>query len=86
MTHEEVVERVNRVFLQEFDVTEDILKPEARLVEELGLDSLDGIDLVVALEKEFEDSGVRIKESQVRQLSTLKAIYDFVESCKPVGA
>jgi acyl carrier protein len=81
MTHDEIVQRVNRTLLREFDVTENALKPEARLVEDLGLDSLDGIDLVVAMEKEFKDLGVKIREDQARALNTLQAIYTFIETC-----
>jgi acyl carrier protein len=78
MTRDEIVDRVNRTLLREFDVTADLLKPEARLGEDLGLDSLDGIDLVVALEKEFKDRGIKIQEDQARSLTTLGAVYDCV--------
>ena len=86
MTHEDVIRRVHATLLREFDVTEDALKPEARLGDDLGLDSLDGIDLVVALEKEFRDMGVKIKEDQARTLTTLQAIYAFIESHQDVAA
>jgi acyl carrier protein len=86
MTRDEIVDRVNRTLLREFDVTADLLKPEARLGEDLGLDSLDGIDLVVALEKEFKDRGIKIQEDQARSLTTLGAVYDFVGSACRSGA
>jgi acyl carrier protein len=80
MTHEEVIRRVHDTLLQEFDVTEGSLKPESRLIDDLGLDSLDAIDLVVALEREFKDLRIKIKEEQARTLTTLQAIYTFIES------
>jgi len=86
MTREDIVRRVHATLLREFDVTEGALRPEARLVDDLGLDSLDGIDLVVALEKEFRDAKVKIKEDQARTLVTLQAIYDFVESHQDAAA
>jgi acyl carrier protein len=80
MTHDEIVQRVHRTLLREFDVTEAALKPEARLADDLGLDSLDGIDLVVALEREFKETGLKIKEDQARALTTLQAVYQYIES------
>ncbi len=86
MTHDEIVKRVHQTLLREFDVTEGDLKPEAHLIDDLGLDSLDGIDLVVALEKEFKDLGIKIKEDHARTLSTLQAIYTYIESRQDVAA
>ena len=80
MDRDEIVRRVNAAILAEFDVEEDDLTPEAKLGEDLGLDSLDSIDLVVALEKEFKESGVKVKEEQARSLQTLGDIHDYVES------
>ncbi len=86
MTREEIIKRINKAILVEFDVTEESLKPEAHLGDDLGLDSLDGIDLVVAIEREFKESGVKIKEEQARELITLKTIYDAVESIANASA
>jgi acyl carrier protein len=80
MRREEIVERVNKAILADFDVEEDVMQPEAKLGDDLGLDSLDGIDLVVAIEKEFKESRVTIAEGAVRKLRTLKDIYDYVET------
>jgi acyl carrier protein len=51
MTRAEVEELVNNVLVEEFEKSEDELKAEASLFDDLELDSLDGIDLIVALEK-----------------------------------
>lgn len=80
MRREEIVERVNKAILADFDVEEDVMQPDAKLGDDLGLDSLDGIDLVVAIEKEFKESRVTIAEGAVRKLRTLKDIYDYVET------
>jgi acyl carrier protein len=86
MTHSEIVQRVNAALLREFDVSEEALKPDAHLIDDLGLDSLDGIDLVVALEKEFKANGIKIKEEHARTLTTLQAIYTFIESHQEAAA
>jgi acyl carrier protein len=86
MRREEIVERVNKAILADFDVEEDVMRPEARLGKDLGLDSLDGIDLVVAIEKEFKECHVTIAEGAVRKLQTLKDIYDYIEAHIPAGS
>ena len=80
MRREEIIERVNKAILADFDVEEGDMRPDARLGDDLGLDSLDGIDLVVAIEKEFKKNRVTIAEGDVRRLQTLKDIYDYIET------
>ena len=80
MDREEIVSRVNKVVLEEFDVDEGDLNPDAHLGDDLDLDSLDGIDLVVALEREFRDSKMKIKEKEARELMHLRDVYDFIEA------
>ncbi len=79
MRREEIIERVNKAILADFDVEEEVMRPEAKLGDDLGLDSLDGIDLVVAIEKEFKESRVTVAEGAVRKLQTLNDIYNYVE-------
>ncbi|MHC5054331.1 MAG: acyl carrier protein [Planctomycetota bacterium] len=66
---------VDKIFIEEFEVPEEALKPEAKFAEDLDLDSLDGVDLVVALEKAF---GCRIAEEDARAMRTLGQIYDYI--------
>ena len=81
MTEQEIAEKVNKVFIDDFEIDEAELKPDANIFEDLGLDSLDIVDLVVGLQKSF---GVRIRdEENVRNIRTLSDIYDFIRSIKP---
>ena len=66
---------VNAILVDEFEVDEGALRPDAKLGEDLDMDSLDGVDLVVALEKAFR---VRISEEEARGIRTLSDIYDRV--------
>lgn len=76
MTKEEVIRRTNEVFEKNFEITPDHLKPEAHIFNDLGLDSLDIVDLVVALQKQFN---VKIRDdARVRTIRTLGDVYDFV--------
>ena len=76
-TTQEIQSRVNQIMIDEFEVEPAALIPEANLAEDLDMDSLDGVDLVVALEKCF---GVRIPEEDARGIRTLGDIYARVEA------
>ena len=54
LSPEMIHEKVKRVLIEEFELEENDLTPDANLYDDLELDSLDGVDLVVALEKEFD--------------------------------
>ena len=69
--------KVQQIMVEVFEVDPALLKPEALLGADLGLDSLDGVDLVVALEKTFH---CRIREDEARGIRTLRDIYKNIES------
>lgn len=74
---------VNEVFEESFEIEPARLKPEAKIFEELGLDSLDIVDLIVALQKKFK---VQIREdARVREIRTLGDIYKFIQTLKDEG-
>jgi acyl carrier protein len=76
MIKEDAISAVHTIFIEGFEVEEDLLVGTAQLGEDLGLDSLDGIDLVVALEKEFS---FRIPEEIARSMTHLQDIYDYID-------
>ena len=78
MQKEKVVELVNEVFVEDFEMEPDQLVPEAHLFTELGLDSLDVVDLVVALQKKF-DVSIRDDE-RIREIRTLNDLYSLIEA------
>jgi len=76
MTEQEIIEKTNRVFVEAFEIESGRLVPEAHIFTDLGLDSLDIVDLIVALQKSF---GVKIRnEEAVREIRTLQDIYRFI--------
>lgn len=80
MTEQEIIDITNKVFEESFEIEKDKLRPEAHIFTDLGLDSLDIVDLVAALQKSF---GVNIRnEEQVRNIRTLQDIYEFISSIK----
>ncbi len=80
MTKEEIVTLTNQVFEESFELAPEKLTPQAKIFEELGLDSLDIVDLIVALQKKFK---VQIREDErVRTIRTLEDIYAFILALK----
>ncbi|MFP4381886.1 MAG: acyl carrier protein [Candidatus Sumerlaeia bacterium] len=79
MNDKEILDRVKKVLAEEFELDEEELNPDAALYDELGLDSLDSVDLVVALEKEFEFKIERsVDEERIRAIRKISDICDFI--------
>ncbi|MDD2703059.1 MAG: acyl carrier protein [Candidatus Omnitrophica bacterium] len=84
MTEQEVMRKINEVFEESFEIGRERLVPEAHIFNDLGLDSLDIVDLVVALQKKF---GVVIRsDERVQKIRTLGDIYRFISSLGKEGA
>ena len=77
ITREEIIRLTNEALKKEFELTDEQLKPEARLQNDVGLDSLDAVDMVVVLEQKF---GMTLRQGyDIRSIVTLKDLYDFIE-------
>jgi acyl carrier protein len=76
MERKEIESAVNEIFVREFELEERDVGAHAQLREDLQLDSLDAVDMVVALEKRFK---IRIPEDQARAVKTVGDVYDFLE-------
>ncbi len=76
MTEKEIIDTVNKVFEENFEIEKNDLRPQAQIFTDLGLDSLDIVDLVVALQKDF---GIKIRdEKKIRGIRTLQDVYQFI--------
>lgn len=76
MTKEVIIEKIDDFLIDEFEVDEDAIAPGANLKDTLGLDSLDFVDLVVAVESNF---GVKLVGEDFVNVVTLKDFYDLIE-------
>lgn len=76
MTRQQIEQTVNTFLVEEFEIDKDKISDDARLKETLGIDSLDLVDLVVVVQKDF---GFKMKLEEMRQLVTLKDFYDYIE-------
>ncbi len=79
MTKEEVISAVNEILVDDFDLDENKLQGSAVLRDDLDIDSLDALDLMVALEKRF---GCKIAEEEARAMTNLQQVYDFIVSAQ----
>ncbi len=80
MTEQEIIDKTNKVFEESFEIEIDRLTPEAHIFTDLGLDSLDIVDLIVALQSSFD---VKIRnEEKVREIRTLQDIYTFIAAIR----
>ncbi|MCG5058014.1 MAG: acyl carrier protein [Limnoraphis sp. WC205] len=70
-------EKVKKIVVDQLEVGEDEVTPEANFVNDLGADSLDTVELVMALEEEF---GVEIPDEAAEQIETVQAAVDYIDS------
>ncbi len=76
MTKEDIILKTNDFLIDEFEVEEDDITPEANLKETLELDSLDYVDLVVSVESNFN---VKLDAEDFVEIVTLQDFYDLIE-------
>lgn len=71
-----IIEKVNHFLIEDIEIEEELIDPDASLTKDLGIDSLDVVDIVVIIEQVF---GVKIKGEELKDVKTLGRFYDFVE-------
>ena len=74
---EELMQKVTKVIVEKLGVTEDKVKPEAAFAEDLGADSLDQVELVMALEDEFD---IEIPDEEAEKLKKVSDVIAYVKS------
>ena len=73
----EIAEKVTKIVVEQLGVSEDQVTPEAKFIEDLGADSLDQVELVMALEEEF---GSDIPDEVAETLTTVGDAINYIES------
>ena len=71
-----VADKVKKIVVEQLGVSEDQVTPEAKFIEDLGADSLDQVELVMALE---EESGSEIPDEDAEKLTTVGDAIKYVE-------
>jgi acyl carrier protein len=67
--------KVKDIIVEQLGVSADQLKPEAKFIEDLGADSLDTVELVMAFEEEF---GIEVPDEDAEKLTSVGSIIDYV--------
>lgn len=80
MAEEQVVmgieERVTDIVVEQLGLDRDKVHPESKFVDDLGADSLDTVELVMALEEEF---GIEIPDEEAEKITTLREAISYIE-------
>ncbi|MGH7949787.1 MAG: acyl carrier protein [Candidatus Binataceae bacterium] len=71
--------KVREIICEQLGVSEDEVSPEASFIEDLGADSLDIVEMVMALEEEF---GIEISDEDAEKIRTVKDVVAFIEAHK----
>jgi len=77
MTRTEIDEIVKNFLIEDIEVEKEVIKPDALLKDDLGIDSLDFVDIVVIVERNF---GFKIKPEEMQGVTTLGQFCDYIES------
>jgi acyl carrier protein len=75
MTNEEIISKIITSLNEEFEIDVELIRPDGLLIETLDLDSLDMVDMVVLIERDF---GFHMKKQDFARIKTFQDFYDFV--------
>ena len=70
-----IEERVQKIVCEQLGVSTEEVKPEASFIDDLGADSLDTVELVMAFEEEFE---IEIPDEEAEGIQTVKNAVDYI--------
>ena len=76
MSDNSLADRIGKIIVEQLGVNEDQVKPEAKFIEDLGADSLDTVELVMALEEEF---GTEMPDEEAEKLQSVGDVIKFIE-------
>ena len=79
MSENPPADRIKKIIVEQLGVNEDQVKPEAKFIEDLGADSLDTVELVMALEEEF---GTEIPDEEAEKLQSVGDGVKFIEDAQ----
>ena len=74
-----IQEKVTEIIVEQLGVSADQVKPESKMIEDLGADSLDAVELVMAVEEEF---GIEIPDEEAEKLASVGDILAHVEKAQ----
>lgn len=76
MNPEEVYDKVKEIIIEQLGVAETAITPESSFIDDLGADSLDIVELIMALEEEFD---LEIPDSDAEKVVTVNDVVDYIK-------
>lgn len=76
MADASIEEKVKNIIVEQLGVSEEQVKPEARFIEDLGADSLDTVELVMAFEEEFD---ITVPDEDAEKLTSVGEVFAYIE-------
>ena len=83
MADKPIDQRVKDIIVEQLGVKPDQVTPEAKFIEDLGADSLDTVELVMALEEEF---GIEVPDEQAEKLLSVGDVIKYIEEHQEIVA
>ena len=78
LSKDDISSKVKEITSEQLGVDESQITPEAKFVDDLGADSLDTVELVMALEEEFD---LEISDEEAEKLTTVNRVVSYIEDC-----
>ena len=78
LSKDDIASKVREITSEQLGVDESQITPEAKFVDDLGADSLDTVELVMALEEEFD---LEISDEEAEKLTTVNRVVSYIENC-----
>ena len=78
LSKDDIASKVKEITSEQLGVDEFQITPEAKFVDDLGADSLDTVELVMALEEEFD---LEISDEEAEKLTTVNRVVTYIEDC-----
>jgi acyl carrier protein len=74
--HMSIEEKIKKIICEQLEVDEKDVIPEASFVDDLGADSLDQVELIMAMEEEF---GISISDEEAEKIATVRNAIEYIE-------
>lgn len=76
MENDEIFEKVKKIIIEQLNVSEDSVTKEASFIDDLGADSLDVVELIMALEEEFD---MEIPDADAEKIATVNDVVEYIK-------
>ena len=79
MNPDAIFEKVKEVIIEQLNAEDDAIKLETSFIDDLGADSLDIVELIMALEEEFD---LQIPDSEAEKITTVRDVVEYIKNNK----